>query len=379
MRNVSPSRRLGFAVLAAIIAACAPAVEAPPSPLARPLVVYEGGRLAYSDGTDLFVVEPSGLGRRRLTTDGGQGFYVGGLWSPDGRYVAAERMPENVAPSQLVLIDATSGAARAVSAPGAWLDGYSWSPDGKAIVFAKLVSGGTLASGGTLEPERGEVLVYDLASGALTPIGLGVHPSWSPDGKSIAYVHAAGAIAVSAPDGGQLRFIASLADLNRQAGPLAPRGYRLLNAPAWSRDGAWLAFSAIEAGPILEALQVIFVGPPVAGAPLRAYAIGRTGAQHHAANLQWSPSSARLAFSFIYAEPHHHYLGVIDPKARDAAYLFDATPHFLDYTWSPDGSQILVAIDDKSELAVIGVDPPAREVVRLSFFGYHPHWCCAAR
>src|SRR5207237_7460859 len=105
--------------------------------------------------------------------------------------------------------------ATRISPPSTWLDGFAWSPDGKKIVYASLTGGGTLASGGTLAPEAGTVYLYDVASGKQLIAGRGVHPSWSPDGARIAYVHAAGAIAISAPDGSDMQWLASLSDLNQ--------------------------------------------------------------------------------------------------------------------------------------------------------------------
>lgn len=340
------------------------------------MTLYREGTVLFSDGADLWTTSPIGERRRRVTFDGAAGFYGGGRWSPDGRLIAAERTPGGDGPPRLALVEPATGSSRLISPPGMWLDGYSWSPDGRMLAYAGVTAGGSLFAGGTLDPQSGEIRVYDLATETEATIGRGVHPAWSPDRRWIAYVHAAGAIAMSAADGSSAQWIASLADLNRFAGNIAPRGFRFFGTPAWSRDGMRIAFPAIEGGPILEALQVIFVGVPAPGSPLRAYPIGKTGAQHHVVNLEWSPTGDLLGLSFIYAQPHHHYIGVIDPRKSNIDYLFDSAHHFLDYTWAPDGSQMLLAIDDEPALALIGVARPNQTPPRLTFFGYRPDWCC---
>jgi hypothetical protein len=146
--------------------------------------------------------------------------------------------------------------------------------------------------------------------------------------------------------------------------------------PTWSRDGKRIAFSAIEAGPILDAIQVVFNGAPVPGAPLKPYSLGRTGAQHHIVNLQWSPTADVLAYASIYAGPHHHIVGTIDPAGVEARPLFDSSHHFLDYAWSPDGSVLLLAIDEEQAFAVIGVQRPDADPRRLTPAGSRPDWCC---
>jgi len=369
----------GGLVAFALFVACQSAVPIPvPTATPGPIRLPTTGKLLYSDGYELWSMAPNGASRAQLTRDGTQGFYAGGKWSPDGGRIAAERGVASENGPQLFVVDVATGESKRVSAPSTWLDGFAWSPDGTRLVYSSLTAGGTLASGGTLAPEQGSVYVYDVARGDQKIVGPGVHPSWSPDGTRIAYVHAAGAIAVSAPDGSDLKWVASLGDLDGRFASFATHGYRFLSGPAWSRDSKTIAFSAIEGGPILDAIQVVFIGAPLPGAPLKPFSLGRTGAQHHIVNLQWSPAADVLAYASIYAGPHHHIIGTIDPRQSETHPLFDSPRHFLDYTWTPDGSLLYVAIDEEHAYALVRADVASDDPPRLVPGGSRPDWCCRA-
>jgi Tol biopolymer transport system component len=82
-------------------------------------------------------------------------------WSPDGRTLATSNR------SHLALVDAESGASRKVAEGEVWY--ASFSPDGKAIVFAE---------GFALEAN---LLVLRLADGHLSKLAAaGDHPVWGP-------------------------------------------------------------------------------------------------------------------------------------------------------------------------------------------------------
>jgi Tol biopolymer transport system component len=207
----------------------------------------------------------------------------------------------------------------------------------------------------------------------------GNHPTFSPDGQRIAFDHPVGAIATVAVSGSEPTFLVNLADLTRVSSGSAPKGMGLLGAPQWSSDGKLIAYSAIERGELLEALQIIYVQDAVPGAPPKQWTIGKTGAIHHVADLQWSPTASVLAYSFIYAQPHHHYIGTIDPaKPQQLRPLYDSAKHFLDFSWSPDGSLILLQVDDDD--AWIYVQPTGGRIQRQTPGGWRPDWCrCAGR
>jgi Tol biopolymer transport system component len=218
-------------------------------------------------------------------------------------------------------------------------------------------------------------------------VGPGTHPAFTPDGTHLGYAHVTGSIALA-----DLRPLASglskelptqmlvtLADLTRYSTNIAPKGMGLIGGPQFSADGKLMAYAAIEKGPILEAEQIVYTQEPTPGAPPKLWVIGKTGAIHHVADLRWSPTAPVLAYSIINAQPHHHWLSVIDPAGGQRRELYDSAKHFLDFTWSPDGAVILVQVDDGDEWLYFRPDR-AGPVGRVTPGGWRPEWCrCAAR
>ncbi len=385
----------GLAVLLFIVVAC----SAQPPLVTRPTAVsttppdhapagLPSGKLLFSrGGIDLWTAAPDGSGRVGITSDGAAGGgYLGGKWSPDGTVIDAERAVPGDGGSSLFLVRSGAAPVR-LTKPDTFLDGYAWSPDGRYLTYGEVITGGTAAAGGSLAGAVGDVHLYDVTTATDMIIGPGTHPAFTPDGTHLGYAHVTGAIALAdlrALASGiskefPTRMLVTLADLTRYSTNIAPKGMGLIGGPQFSADGKLMAYAAIEKGPILEAEQIVYTQEPTPGAPPTLWVIGKTGAIHHVADLRWSPTAPVLAYSIINAQPHHHWLSVIDPGGGQRRELYDSAKHFLDFTWSPDGAVLLVQVDDGDEWLYFRPDR-AGPVGRVTPGGWRPEWCrCAPR
>ena len=201
-----------------------------PAGVGRPAVSFDGGRLAVRSarpgGVDLVIGSAEGGDLRLILQSNEIGDPV---WLGDG--------------SAVVTCAVTAGARRLVAVPAAGgaplplretcpASPVASSPDGRRITFA----------------QGDQVVVLDVRSRATTnlrmgPIATGSAPSWSPDGRKVAFAY-------NEPDG------PALGILDLDAGNGATR-FRApgLSAPSWAPAGDLIAFSATE-GPG-QALSVV--------------------------------------------------------------------------------------------------------------------------
>jgi dipeptidyl aminopeptidase/acylaminoacyl peptidase len=273
-----------------------------------PQVSPDGAWIAYvvstsdtakdHDDTDVWLASWDGAQQIRVTRSS-SGEHAP-RWSPDGRWIAflSDRDdPHEVA--QLWLYDRAGGEPeRLTSLPGGVSD-LAWSPDGKRL--ALIVSdpdSGAKAPGDTsskapppividryqfkedetgwLRGQRDHLWLYDVGSRAATQLLSGNYdeklPSWSPDGRSIAFVSRRrpeydrtdnyDLYVVDATPGAEPR------QLTTFPGPDGDAGWGT-RAPVWSPDGSLIAY--VQGGPlglIYYAVQKLAV-VPAAGGPAR--------------------------------------------------------------------------------------------------------------
>jgi Tol biopolymer transport system component len=219
------------ALMTLVIAANGVAVAAP--------AVARNGRIAYSTGflfpdpdlsghSQVFTVLPNGTGTRQLTHVSGTTQAGAPDWSPDGARILYVSNASGRFQVWLMRADG-SGQHRLVDDPG--FDAFQprWSPDGRRLVFSRCETFGTI-------PDCQLAVVHADGTGLhLITHGTGIDssPSFSPDGRSIAFDGNRGglesAIWSVRPDGSGLRRLTSPA----------------LEAfwPSWSPDGSHLAFT----------------------------------------------------------------------------------------------------------------------------------------
>jgi hypothetical protein len=138
--------------------------------------LYERGRIA--GGSDLFTVSPDGSGLRRLTSLPGEELEPTYSW--DGRRVVFARQDASRRPAVTSIwsVDSEGGDLREHLSGDALiaLHNIAYWPLGGRIAF----------TGGS----DGRIFVASLDGGGVGPVTprVGLQPSWSPDGISLAYV-----------------------------------------------------------------------------------------------------------------------------------------------------------------------------------------------
>lgn len=194
----------------------------------NPVWSPDGSKLAISGPRDggsfeILVIDANGGGETRLTRD--PAFDWNPTWSPDGSQIAFAT--DRLGPTYVHVMGADGSNPHAVGPP------YSatpdWSPDGSSIAF-------TAATGlAVMRPDGTGVR-------NLTHHGNDFNPSWSPDGSRLAYVSDREGTweiwTVNADGSGQSRLTSGSRFVCPSGGCSVPRFH-----PSWSPDGKQIAFS----------------------------------------------------------------------------------------------------------------------------------------
>jgi dipeptidyl aminopeptidase/acylaminoacyl peptidase len=149
----------------------------------------------------------------------------GAAWSPDGQRIVYQSGNE----LHIARNDGTELAKLATLPKHPYLP--RWSPDGKLIAFEDL-SNGDRSQMARSSPRRVYVVSADGGGPVLLLAGQYGDPTWSPDGKSIAYDYNA----FSADQATEVRIL----DLQTLKSTKVP-GSEGMWSPRWSPDGKYLA------------------------------------------------------------------------------------------------------------------------------------------
>jgi TolB protein len=211
----------------------------------------------------------------------------------------------------------------------------SWSPNGKRIAFSQVACDGC-------KPEIHVVAARKLRGKNWLgrPIGYGLYPRWAPNGKLIAFVDSAGGLHVMHADGSSRKLIA--------------KGGLSANGPSWSPDSRRIVFARQESA-VRWRLYIV----SAAGGHLRPLTSGRIPAL----NPAWSPDGRRIAFA---QEFGRWQIVTVKVNGRSRARISNGRASDTFPTWSPDGRRLAFVRQLRSGTAVYTVAANGRGARRLS-------------
>ena len=193
------------------------------------LIAFTG--TSSHDENRIWIINYDGLSTRKVESHdlSDQMFYPS--WFPSGEQIAAMDAQAMV----IKKVDLNTGVAVTITDPKRVLTGMpSVSPDGKWIAFA-----GQENTGQKYDQTKNSIWLVDdtgVARNVESNPGQGRAPTWSPDGKVLAFES----------NRGSMKGLYSIFTINRDGTGLIQVTDPALNAdhPVWSPDGRQLAFSA---------------------------------------------------------------------------------------------------------------------------------------
>jgi dipeptidyl aminopeptidase/acylaminoacyl peptidase len=220
-------------------------------------------------------------------------------WSPSGSSLSFIAMVNDL--PQVVSMSATGGEARTITTAKEGTASYEWSPDGKRIAYmtADPTSADELRAKKdktyVIEVDRNErrprVWVQDVEGGdarAITPANqfvLGF--AWSPDGNTVAY-------SASTVSGFNAQYNSRIYSVPAAGGPPKAIVDRtgMNRSPSFSPDGKWIAFVSTGGTPEMMSVWGLHVVPAAGGATRDL----STETRAWVGELVWAPDSRSIYY-----------------------------------------------------------------------------------
>jgi TolB protein len=301
-------------------------VQLPP-----PVGLAGNGLIAYSSDGDIWVVNPDGTDRRRLTS--GPAYDFDPTWSRDGARLAHwSKDSESDTLQRLIVMDADgSDPVRVGTYDHKTMYDPSqvdWSPDGTRLAYSVCRS---------ISPCGEQVIVAKTDGSGFAPVGdpslRAWEPAWSPDGSRIAFGGGDGqdkGVYVMARDGSDVRRLSDVTDASENS----------FIAVDWSSVGDRIVTQASPTGGEYRLWSFAPDGDEEWQVP---------GTPPGSILARWSPDGTRI--SFWVAEGSERHVSVIPADGGDVTRL--ASDLENDWSWSPDGTRLVGRRAEPSGLVVL--------------------------
>jgi TolB protein len=286
-------RRWAFAFALVVASGCSLTVGTPPTPTPTPTPAptsaprspapaparLTGDIVFVSDRggpSQLYGMPAAGGRATQITFDVAEHLFPD--WSPDGISLAYTLVPGPQATVDIHVLS-RAGVDRALTHDSAFDGSPAWSPDGQQLAFESAPIG---QPGIVTLDEGGDRASRNPLTGGASPA---YQPSWSPDGRQIAF-------ALREPGCIEADLVCV-----QHVWVMTPTGRRMTQLtgddehdgePAWSPDGAMIAFSTNRAGGNFD-IWVMRAD----GSDLRRL----TSAEGIDINPEWSPDGRMIAFT----------------------------------------------------------------------------------
>lgn len=305
------------------------AADAPGSP--HPLARYRNGQIAFAHLQEvappgLATVAAAGTGRSLLLAGR---FQEPPVLSPDGQRVACVSGRS----SAILYVARTDGRKLVRIGVGR---SPSWSPDGSRLTFVSATG-------------TNDIEVASADGSSVRSLGVsGLDPAWSPKGDAIAYFSSDSTVELIRPDGSGRTVLATDAQRFPENVPLA-----------WSPDGAWLSFPAVNTQ--AHVLEVNVVKPDGS----ERLSLGNGWA------VSWSPKADLLAF-----EASDDSIATVEIVAPDGTVRASSQEPYGTPVWSPDGRALAVGTPERKGVTIVNAD--AETLSTLAITGV-PAWSSDGR
>lgn len=312
-----------------------------PRSLPAPFGPAANGLVAYSDDGDIYTVDPM-TGDARVVVSGPERD-IGPVWSLDGSRFAFVRHDSEG--SRLYLANADGSAVRRLTPEPAFdIESYSFSPDGREVVFVSRARSSVTI--GLAAADGSGARFLELGMPALDPA---FRP---PDGRQIAFVGttadpSARGLIVVGTDGTGLRRL------------VEPARDRSVEAVHWSPDGAHIAYALVD----LTVREWTVATHVMAADGTGDRTLPSPPGALWSGTPVWSNDGSRLAMVRGYSrfDASDSTLAVVPADGSGVGVetdrdLLDRWPR--GYAWAPDDSAIALVLDGPADgVRVRLVDP----------------------